>query len=203
MKATLTILLSLIFSSELFSQSVFGEKLDYKFAGSNYSPAVKVFTDKDRVTLTLYDNDNKIAIRQNILFENLPLGRYLSFYNSIGLLNDGNDNLFLFDFIENKKYPYDGQYNRYNEGIAVGKFNPILKKNVLKIIDENLNLIKSLTLDIKPNSKEYWVLVLEGTDVIKGKVSLLKCVKQEVDNSKNIYHSYEYDVLENSIKRIK
>jgi hypothetical protein len=78
-----------------------------------------------------------------------------------------------------------------------------LKKNVLKIIDENLNLIKSLTLDIKPNSKEYWVLVLEGTDVIKGKVSLLKCVKQEVDNSKNIYHSYEYDVLENSIKRIK
>ncbi|NDE10627.1 MAG: hypothetical protein EBZ95_08690 [Chitinophagia bacterium] len=203
MKATLTILLSLIFSSELFSQSVFGEKLDYKFAGSNYSPAVKVFTDKDRVTLTLYDNDNKIAIRQNILFENLPLGRYLSFYNSIGLLNDGNDNLFLFDFIEIKKYPYDGQYNRYNEGIAVGKFNPILKKNVLKIIDENLNLIKSLTLDIKPNSKEYWVLVLEGTDVIKGKVSLLKCVKQEVDNSKNIYHSYEYDVLENSIKRIK
>jgi len=203
MKATLTILLSLIFSSELFSQSVFGEKLDYKFAGSNYSPAVKVFTDKDRVTLTLYDNDNKIAIRQNILFENLTLGRYLSFYNSIGLLNDGNDNLFLFDFIEIKKYPYDGQYNRYNEGIAVGKFNPILKKNVLKIIDENLNLIKSLTLDIKPNSKEYWVLVLEGTDVIKGKVSLLKCVKQEVDNSKNIYHSYEYDVLENSIKRIK
>jgi len=203
MKATLTILLSLIFSSELFSQSVFGEKLDYKFAGSNYSPAVKVFTDKDRVTLTLYDNDNKIAIRQNILFENLPLGRYLSFYNSIGLLNDGNDNLFLFDFIEIKKYPYDGQYNRYNEGIAVGKYNPILKKNVLKIIDENLNLIKSLTLDIKPNSKEYWVLVLEGTDVIKGKVSLLKCVKQEVDNSKNIYHSYEYDVLENSIKRIK
>jgi len=203
MKATLTILLSLIFSSELFSQSVFGEKLDYKFAGSNYSTAVKVFTDKDRVTLTLYDNDNKIAIRQNILFENLPLGRYLSFYNSIGLLNDGNDNLFLFDFIEIKKYPYDGQYNRYNEGIAVGKFNPILKKNVLKIIDENLNLIKSLTLDIKPNSKEYWVLVLEGTDVIKGKVSLLKCVKQEVDNSKNIYHSYEYDVLENSIKRIK
>jgi hypothetical protein len=203
MKETLTILLSLIFSSELFSQSVFGEKLDYKFAGSNYSPAVKVFTDKDRVTLTLYDNDNKIAIRQNILFENLPLGRYLSFYNSIGLLNDGNDNLFLFDFIEIKKYPYDGQYNRYNEGIAVGKYNPILKKNVLKIIDENLNLIKSLTLDIKPNSKEYWVLVLEGTDVIKGKVSLLKCVKQEVDNSKNIYHSYEYDVLENSIKRIK
>ena len=203
MKATLTILLSLIFSSELFSQSVFGEKLDYKFSGSNYSPAVKVFTDKDRVTLTLYDNDNKIAIRQNILFENLPLGRYLSFYNSIGLLNDGNDNLFLFDFIEIKKYPYDGQYNRYNEGIAVGKYNPILKKNVLKIIDENLNLIKSLTLDIKPNSKEYWVLVLEGTDVIKGKVSLLKCVKQEVDNSKNIYHSYEYDVLENSIKRIK
>ena len=112
MKATLTILLSLIFSSELFSQSVFGEKLDYKFAGSNYSPAVKVFTDKDRVTLTLYDNDNKIAIRQNILFENLPLGRYLSFYNSIGLLNDGNDNLFLFDFIEIKKYPYDCQYNR-------------------------------------------------------------------------------------------
>jgi len=203
MKTTLTILLSLIYSSELFSLSVFGEKLDYKFAGSNYSPAVKVFTDKDRVTLTLYDNDNKIAIRQNILFENLPLGRYLSFYNSIGLLNDGNDNLFLFDFIEIKKYPYDGQYNRYNEGIAVGKFNPILKKNVLKIIDENLNLIKSLTLDIKPNSKEYWVLVLEGTDVIKGKVSLLKCVKQEVDNSKNIYHSYEYDVLENSIKRIK
>jgi len=203
MKATLTILLSLIFSSELFSQSVFGEKLDYKFSGSNYSPAVKVFTDKDRVSLTLYDNDNKIAIRQNILFENLPLGRYLSFYNSIGLLNDGNDNLFLFDFIEIKKYPYDGQYNRYNEGIAVGKYNPILKKNVLKIIDENLNLIKSLTLDIKPNSKEYWILVLEGTDVIKGKVSLLKCVKQDADNSKNIYHSYEYDVLTNTIKRTK
>jgi len=203
MKATLTILLSLIFSSELFSQSVFGEKLDYKFAGSNYSPAVKVFTDKDRVTLTLYDNDNKIAIRQNILFENLPLGRYLSFYNSIGLLNDGNDNLFLFDFIEIKKYPYDGQYNRYNEGIAVGKFNPILKKNVLNIIDEKLNLFKSLTLDIKPNSKEYWILVLEGTDVIKGKVSLLKCVKQDADNSKNIYHSYEYDVLTNTIKRTK
>jgi hypothetical protein len=203
MKAILTLLLSLIFSSELFSQSVFGEKIDYKFAGSNYSPAVKVFTDKDRVTLTLYDNDNKIAIRQNILFENLPLGRYLSFYNCIGLLNDGNDNLFLFDFIENKKYSYDGQYNRYNEGMAVGRYNPILKKNVLRIIDENLNLFKSLTLDIKPNSKEYWVLVLEGTDVFNGKVALLKCVKQEVDNSKNIYHSYEYDVLKNSIKRIK
>ena len=203
MKAPIMLLLSLIFSSELSSQSVFGEKLDYKFAGSNYSPAAKVFTDKDRVTLTLYDNDNKIAIRQNVLFENLPLGRYLSFYNSIGLLNDGNDNLFLFDFIENKKFSYDGQYNRYNEGIAVGKYNPILKKNVLKIIDENLNLIKSLTLDIKPNSKEYWILVLEGTDVINGKVALMKCVKQDRDNSKNIYHTYEYDALKNTIKRIK
>jgi len=203
MKAILTLLLSLIFSSEISSQSVFGEKLDYKFAGSHYSPAAKVVSEKDRITLTLFDSANNVAIRQNILFENLPLGRYLSFYNSIGLLNDGNDNLFLFDFIENKKYSYNGQYNRYNEGMAVGRYNPILKKNVLRIIDENLNLFKSLTLDIKPNSKEYWVLVLEGTDVFNGKVALLKCVKQEVDNSKNIYHSYEYDVLKNSIKRIK
>ena len=202
MKTILILLLSFIYTSELFSQSVFGEKLDYKFSGSNYSPAVKVFTDKDRVNLTLYDLDNKIVIRQNILFENLPLGRYLSFYNSIGLLNDSNDNLFLFDFIENKKYSYDGQYNRYNEGMAVGKFNPILKKNVLKIIDENLNLTKTLNLEIKPNSKEYWILVLEGTDVMNGKVALLKCVKQDPDNSKNIYHTYEYDVLKNNIKRI-
>ena len=203
MKAILTVLLSLIFSSEIFSQSVFGEKLDYKFSGSHYSPAVKVVSEKDRITLTLFDSANNIAIRQNILFENLPLGRYLSFYNSIGLLNDGNDNLFLFDFIENKKYSYDGQYNRYNEGIAVGRYNPILKKNVLKTIDENLNLIKSFTLDIKPNSKEFWVLMLEGTDVMKGKVALLKCVKQNQDNSKNVYHTYEYDALENTIKRIK
>jgi hypothetical protein len=203
MKAILTLLLSLIFSSEISSQSVFGEKLDYKFAGSHYSPAAKVVSEKDRITLTLFDSANNVAIRQNILFENLPLGRYLSFYNSIGLLNDGNDNLFLFDFIENKKYSYNGQYNRYNEGIAVGRYNPILKKNVLKIIDENLNLIKSLTLDIKPNSKEYWVLVLEGTDVFNGKVALLKCVKQDVDNSKNIYHSFEYDVLKNKIIRLK
>ncbi len=203
MKAILTLLLSLIFSSEIFSQNVFGEKLNYKFSGSHYSPAVKVVSEKDRITLTLFDSANNIAIRQNILFENLPLGRYLSFHNSIGLLNDGNDNLFLFDFIENKKYSYDGQYNRYNEGIAVGKYNPILKKNVLKIIDENLNLIKSFTLDIKPNSKEFWVLMLEGTDVMKGKVALLKCVKQNQDNSKNVYHTYEYDALENTIKRIK
>ena len=160
-------------------------------------------SENDRITLTLYKSDNNIAIRQNILFENLPLGRYLSFYNSIGLLNDGNDNLFLFDFIENKKYSYDGQYNRYNEGIAVGKYNPILKKNVLNIIDEKLNLIKSFTLDVKPNSKEFWVLVTEGTDVMKGKVVLLKCVKQDVDNSKNIYYTYEYDTLKNIIKRIK
>jgi hypothetical protein len=203
MKATLTLLLSLIFLSELFSQSVFGEKLDYKFSGNHYSPAAKVVSEKDRITLTLFDSANNIAIRQNILFENLPLGRYLSFYNSIGLLNDGNDNLFFFDFIENKKYSYDGQYNRYNEGIAVGKYNPILKKNVLKIIDENLNLFESLTLDIKPNSKEFWVLMLEGTDIMKGKVALLKCVKQNQDNSKNVYHTYEYDALKNTIKRIK
>lgn len=203
MKAILTLLLSLIFSSEIFSQSVFGEKLDYKFAGSHYSPAAKVVSEKDRITLTLFDSANNIAIRQNILFENLPLGRYLSFYNSIGLLNDGSDNLFLFDLIENKKYTYDGQYNRYNEGMAVGRYNPILKKNFLKIIDENLNLINSLSLYIKPKSNEYWILVLEGTDVINGKVSLLKCVKQDADNSKNIYHSYEYDVLTNTIKRTK
>ena len=152
MKAILTLLLSLIFSSEIFSQNVFGEKLDYKFSGSHYSPAVKVVSEKDRITLTLFDSANNIAIRQNILFENLPLGRYLSFHNSIGILNDGNDKLFLFDFIENKKYSYDGQYNRYNEGIAVGKYNPILKKNDLKIIDENLNLIKSLTLIYLINS---------------------------------------------------
>ncbi len=203
MKGILTLILSLIFSSEIFTQSVFGEKLDYKFAGSHYSPAAKVVSEKDRITFTLFDSANNIAIRQNILFENLPLGRYLSFYNSIGLLNDGNDNLFLFNFIENKKYSYDGQYNRYNEGIAVGKYNPILKKNVLKIIDENLNLFESLTLNIKPNSKEFWILMLEGTDVIKGKVALLKCVKQNQDNSKNVYHTYEYDALKNTIKRIK
>jgi hypothetical protein len=203
MKVVLLTLLSLIFLSDLFSQSVFGEKLDYKFAGDNYSPAVRVVSENDRITLTLYKSDNNIAIRQNILFENLPLGRYLSFYNSIGLLNDGNDNLFLFDFIENKKYSYDGQYNRFNEGIAVGKYNPILKKNVLNIIDEKLNLIKSFTLDVKPNGKEFWVLVNEGTDVMKGKVVLLKCVKQDVDNSKNIYYTYEYDTLKNIIKRIK
>ena len=52
---------------------------------------MKVVSEKDRITLTLFDSANNIAIRQNILFENLPLGRYLSFYNSIGLLNDGND----------------------------------------------------------------------------------------------------------------
>ena len=203
MKGTLLLLLIWLFSSKSFSQSVFGEKLDYKFTGINYSPAVKVFPDKNRITLSLYDAANKIVIRQNILFENLPLGRYLSFYNSIGLLNDGNDNLYLFDFIENKKYSYTGQYNRYNEGIAVGKYNPILKKNVLTIIDENLDLINTLNLDIKPNSKEFWILQLEGTDVINGRVALLKCVKQDVDNSKNIYHNYEYDALKNTIKIIK
>jgi len=203
LKRTLLLLMSWLISSDLFSQNVFGEKLDFKFAGSNYSPMVKVFPDKNRITLSLYDTAKKIAIRQNILFENLPLGRYLSFYNTIGLLNDGNDNLYLFDFIENKKYSYTGQYNRYNEGIAVGKYNPILKKNVLTIIDENLNLINTLNLEIKPNSKEFWLLQLEDTDVINGRVALLKCVKQDVDNSKNIYHTYEYDALKNKMKRIK
>ena len=78
-----------------------------------------------------------------------------------------------------------------------------MKKNILKIIDENLNLFESLTLNIKPNSKEFWVLMLEGTDVMNGKVALLKCVKQNQDNSKNVYHTYEYDALKNTIKRIK
>ena len=51
MKAILTLLLSLIFSSDIFSQSVFGEKLDYKFAGSHYSPSAKVVSEKDRIRI--------------------------------------------------------------------------------------------------------------------------------------------------------
>ncbi len=196
-------LVTIILSLNTYSQSVFDDETFYKFEGINYLPEVKVNKGNESILYTLYDKTNRIVVSESFSYTSLPLERYLSFYNSIGLLSNEKGDFYLYDFITKKKLPYSGEYNKYNEGIGLGKYNPILQKNILRIIDENLNQLRKIVLEVTPNSKQYWILLAEGTDVMTGKVILLKGVKLGATSAEYIYYTYEYDVLTNKIKRIK
>lgn len=194
MKQLTILLFSLAFSLIAKSQSVYDDTLDHQMLGVSYFPNMRVDKDKEIIQLKLLNRSGQVVYTKNIAFEALPLERYLSFYNSIGLLQNKKNQLYFIDFINNNKLLYNGQYNRYNEGIKLGKFNPILKNNVLSIIDENLKLIKSIKLKVAPKSGQFWIIESVGSDMITGKIQLLKCVKIGTNNSESAFKRYSYDV---------
>ena len=194
MKLLTILLCCLAYSGFAKSQSVYDDTLNYQMLGVSYFPNIRVDKNKEAIQYKLFNHSGQVVYTKNIAFEELPLARYLSFYNSIGLLQDSNNHLYFIDFISNKRLLYDGQYNRYNEGIKLGKFNPILKKNVLKIIDENLKLIKTIKLKVAPKSEQFWVLESIGSDAIAGKFSLLKYIKIGLNNSESTFKYYSFDV---------
>jgi hypothetical protein len=194
MKQLTILLFSLAFSLIAKSQSVYDDTLDHQMLGVSYFPNMRVDKDKEIIQLKLLNRSGQVVYTKNIAFEALPLERYLSFYNSIGLLQNADNQLYFYDFINNNKLLYNGQYNRYNEGIKLGKFNPVLKNNVLSIIDENLKLIKSIKLKVAPKSGQFWIIESIGSDVITGKFQLLKCVKIGTNNSESMFKRYSYDV---------
>jgi hypothetical protein len=194
MKLLTILLCCLAYSGFAKSQSVYDDTLNHKMLGVSYFPNIRVDKNKEAIQYKLFNHSGQVVYTKNIAFEELPLARYLSFYNSIGLLQDSNNHLYFIDFISNKRLLYDGQYNRYNEGIKLGKFNPILKKNVLKIIDENLKLIKTIKLKVAPKSEQFWVLESIGSDAIAGKFSLLKYIKIGLNNSESTFKYYSFDV---------
>lgn len=194
MKLLPILLFFLAYSGYAKSQSVFDDTLNHQMMGISYFPNISVDKNKEVIQFELLNQSRQVVSTKKIAFEELPLGRYLSFYNSIGLLENANNQLYFIDFINNNRLLYDGQYNRYNEGIKLGKFNPVLKKNVLKIIDENLKLIKTIKLKVVPKSEQFWVLESIGSDAITGKFSLLKCIKIGTNNSESTFKRYSYDV---------
>ena len=203
MKKFIILFFTISIFSNSFCQSVYDDQTTHIFKGNRYLPKIEVIQNKEQIKYTLFDKTNKIVKSENINFVNLPLERYLCFYNSIGFISDINGYYF-YDFITNKRLSFnykDVQYDRYNEGIQLGKFNPILKaNNLLVIIDEQLSVYRTIQLRVKPNSKEYWILMNEETDVITGKIRLLKCVKLGRFTSENKYDEYIYDVSFNKLK---
>lgn len=186
-------------SVKVICQSVYDDQTEFIFKGNICFPKIVVLKDEEQIKYTLLDKSNKIIKNENIPFSNLPLGRYLKFYNSIGFLSGSNGN-YLYDFISKKRFPYDGEYDRYNEEIQLGKYNPLLKtNNLLLIIDDKLSVYRTIQLNIKPNSKEYWLLTSEGSDVMSGKIRLLKCIKQGRSTSENTYNEYIYDATTNKL----
>ncbi len=187
----------------IFSQTVYDEKSIIKFPGKNYFPEVRIDRDNEELFLTIKDKSSKTILTQKMYFSQLPMEQYLSFYNSIGLLNDKNGNLFFCDFLTQKNVPYSGEYDRYNEGLGLGNFNPVLKNNTLRILDENLVQKVTTVLKVTPNSKQYWTLLAEGTDVFKGKIRLSKFIRVGGSNAENVYELYEFDVISNKLNRVK
>ncbi len=202
MKKIVSMLLVLVFSLNTYSQSIFDEKDFFIFGGINYIPEVKVDKEKRIIKYTLRDIRKKIVVSQTISFEQLVDEKYLLFYNSIGFLSNENE-MYFYDFINKRKYSFRGEYNKYNEGLEIGKFNPILVGNVLYIIDENIKEIRKKTLKVIPNSKQYWMILGgKGTDLIAGKIILYKCVKKGNSFLENKADIYEYNVSTNQIKKI-
>lgn len=192
--------------SQEYSQSVYDNKKTILINGSNYQTEIIVNNQKEEVKHMIKNKENKIMSTRIIKFKELPSNRYLSFYNGIGLLSDefGVNNLYFYDFIRNKIRIYYGVYNKYNEGLQIGKYNPVLKDNVLHVIDDNLNEIVSFDLEKVSYQRNYgWNIMSEGTDVMSGKIILSLKVKEGKTNSEDIYYMYEYNVKENKIKRIK
>jgi len=194
MKLIPILLFCLAYSGYAKSQSVFDDTLNHQMIGVSYFPNISVDKNKEAIQFELLNRSRQVVYTKNIAFEELPLARYLSFYNSIALLQNANDQLYFIDFITNNRLLYDGQYNRYNEGIKLGKYNPILKNNILKIVDENLKLIKTIKLKVLPKSGEFWIIESDGSDVLKGKFQLLKCLKIALNNSESTFEHYCLDV---------
>jgi hypothetical protein len=194
MKQLTILLFCLAFSVFSKSQSVYDDTLNHQMEGVSYFPTMRVDNNKEAIEFKLLNRSGQVVYTNNIAFASLPLDRYLSFYNSIGLLQNKKNQLYFIDFINNNKLLYNGQYNRYNEGIKLGKFNPVLKNNVLNIIDENLKLVKTIKLKVVPKSGQFWIIESVGSDVITGKIQLLKCVKIGTNNSESTFKRYSYDV---------
>jgi hypothetical protein len=200
MKSIFLFFFIILTSYHSFSQSVFDDEINFKFSGTNYLAEVKVDKEKHNINYVLRDRNGKILVSEILSFDILPLQRYISFYNSIGLLEDDSD-MYFYDFLKKKKL-LRGSTDKYSEGIGLGKYNPILNKNILKIVDENLIQIRMVELEVIPNSDQSWILLNEGTDLVNGKIKLLKKVKQgERSNVESVYHNYEFDVLKNELIR--
>jgi hypothetical protein len=203
MKKSILIIIALIISSDVFSQysaSVYDANKFIKLDGYNYFPEVNIDDEKSVIEYTLRDNANKIVVTTKLPFDKLPNERYISFYNRIGLLME-ETGMFLYDFISKKKFLYgSGQYDRYNEGIKVGKYNPILQKSILLIVDDKLLQVRNITLNAI--GKQYWLLLSEGTDVDTGKIRLAKFVKKGISNADDVFEKYMYDCVTNKMVKV-
>jgi hypothetical protein len=187
-------------TDKAYTETVFSENKTFNFSGSTFRVQVQIDDKYEIINCKVLDKDNRVVKSGKYPFTALPLGRYITFYNTIGLFSDELDNLYFQDILTNKKTAYEGSYDRYNEGIPLGKYNPVLKDGILQIFDEKLNVVKRITLPVTPGRGEYWILTSDS-DVMIGRVDLLKCIRQGRSNAENVYVKYQYLVASGMLKK--
>jgi len=120
--------------------------------------------------LNIVDKTNKTVYSELIPFENLPNSNSISFFNSIGLLQNSKG-LFIKDFIS-KKEVYLTR-DRYNEEMAIGKYNPDLSGTDFIVYDRFLNPIKSISLKSYTEDGKFWSMLYDQVKFQNNKIGLV------------------------------
>ena len=155
-------------------QNVYDKEKIFKFDGIEYKTKVLVNDSNSEIKIITYSKKNNDSINTNIFkFDVLFFENRIKIFNNIILLQDGQGPYY-YDFINEKKY-YTTIGNRYDEGLGIGIYNPILENNILKILNYKLDIID--IIDIKKYLKygESWNL-WSDSDLKNGKIELLKFI---------------------------
>ena len=173
-------------------QNVYDKEKIFKFDGIEYKTKVLVNDSNSEIKIITYSKKNNDSINTNIFkFDVLFFENKIKIYNTIIFLQDGQG-IYYYNFLNEKKY-YTKIGNKYDEDLKIGIYNPILENNILKILNYKLDMIDIIDISKYLKYGEHWNLS-SNSDVIKGKIELIKFVPSKESNGRNKYVYYLYDV---------
>jgi hypothetical protein len=194
---------SIIFITILFTQissncqNVYDKEKIFKFDGIEFKTKVLVNDSNSEIKVITYSKKNSDSIKTNIFkFDDLFFQNKIRIFNNIIFLQDGQG-IYYYNFLDEKKY-YTQIGNRYNEDLRIGIYNPILEKNILKILNYKLDVIDIIDINKYLKYGESWDLS-SNSDVKNGKIELIKFVPSKEGYGKYKYVGYIYDVKSKKI----
>lgn len=138
-----------IYSQTEYSHAIYSDSTSFIIKGEVLDNDCYFDYQNEKIIINTYDKKNTQISKKEFKFSQLPEG-YLYLYDNIILLN--NDNYYYFQDLTSQKKSkyYNAVFNKYNDGILIGDYNPLLlRDNTLVVINKNLKEIFSKKLNNK------------------------------------------------------
>lgn len=138
-----------IYSQTEYSHNIYSDSTSFIIKGEILDNNCSFDYQNEKVIINTYDKKNIQVSKKEFKFSQLN-EVHLYLYDNIILLK--NDNYYYFQDLTSQKKSkyYNAVFNKYNDGILIGNYNPLLlRDNTLVIINKNLKEIFSKKLNNK------------------------------------------------------